>query len=188
MCASYLRVKLGSMERPTNCLSTDRAQKHTTRAYRASLGKPGTEVEVHRPLARLRRPASVVDSVPVLRGDGLILEVLGVPLGAHTIALAFAAAGSVHHARNYPVELARLEVGVGEFRRQVLFVVLGLGLLIANHNSTDVGMGKHGLFETGNIVALVLLPGTPRAAVEGGRGAVGRATGSLAAVGRVGVL
>ena len=79
-------------------------QQRTSRTYRVRLGEPVTEVEIYCPLARLRGPPSAVDGIPVLRGDGLILEVVGLALGTHAIPLARATAGTAHHARNYPVE------------------------------------------------------------------------------------
>ena len=45
------------------------AQKETSRAYLVCLGGPVTEVNVYRPLARLRGLPSAVNGVPVLRGD-----------------------------------------------------------------------------------------------------------------------
>ena len=42
---------------------------------------------------------------------------------------------------------ARLAVGVGEFRRHVPVIVLGLGLVVGIHNDKDMGVGKTGLLE-----------------------------------------
>ena len=123
------------------------AQKHIPWAYLVSLGGTVTELNVHRSLVRLRGLPSAVNGVPVLRKNCLGLKVLRVSLGAHAIPLALAAAGSVHHDRSNPVKQARLAVGVEEFRRHVPVIVLGLGLVVGNHNDEDMGVGKTALLE-----------------------------------------
>ena len=123
------------------------AKKDTSWAYLVSLDKTVTEVNVYRPLARLRGLPSAVNGVPVFRGCCLVLEVLRAALVAHAIPLALAAAGSVHHARSNPAEQARLAVGVGGFRRHVPVVVLWLGLVVGIHNDEYMVVGKDALLE-----------------------------------------
>ena len=45
------------------------------------------------------------------------------------------------------MEQTRLAVGVGEFRRHVPVVVLGLGLVVGIHNDKDMGVGNTALLE-----------------------------------------
>lgn len=79
---------------------TDRAE-NTFRTYSVSVGKPGTDIEFFRLLARLRGPPHAVDGLPILRGVDVILEVVGV---IHAIPLALATPVLVHHVRSYLVE------------------------------------------------------------------------------------